>query len=199
MTISLTNLEREYLQSVVDNLDEASLPTLRRAFLIAALDGTWPSGGGGGGGAVDSVNGKTGVVVLAASDVGAATTAQGAQADTAVQPAGLTKAAVGLGLVNNTSDASKPVSTAQQTALNLKAPLASPAFTGTPTGITKAHVGLGNVANTADADKPVSTATATALAGKAGAGGGLTGVTVWNAVGDITSPVVGSIYFVKRA
>ena len=50
MTISLTNLEREYLQSVVDNLDEASLPTLRRAFLIAALDGTWPSGGGGGGG-----------------------------------------------------------------------------------------------------------------------------------------------------
>jgi hypothetical protein len=28
-----------------------------------------------------------------------------------------------------------------------KAPLASPAFTGTPTGITAAHVGLGNVAN----------------------------------------------------
>ena len=31
--------------------------------------------------------------------------------------------------------------------LGLKAPLASPAFTGTPTGITKTHVGLGNVAN----------------------------------------------------
>ena len=46
-------------------------------------------GGGGGGGAVDSVNGKTGVVVLSASDVGAATTAQGAKADTAVKPAAL--------------------------------------------------------------------------------------------------------------
>jgi hypothetical protein len=40
-------------------------------------------------GAVDSVNGHTGVVVLAASDVGAATTAQGAKADTAVQPGSL--------------------------------------------------------------------------------------------------------------
>jgi len=39
---------------------------------------------------------------------------------------------VGLGNVNNTSDASKPVSTATQTALDLKAPLASPTFTGTP-------------------------------------------------------------------
>ena len=38
-------------------------------------------------------------------------------------------------------------------ALALKAPLASPAFTGTPTGITKGHVGLGNVDNTADSAK----------------------------------------------
>jgi hypothetical protein len=37
----------------------------------------------GGGGAVDSVNGQTGEVVLTASDVGAATTAQGTKADTA--------------------------------------------------------------------------------------------------------------------
>jgi hypothetical protein len=48
-------------------------------------------GGGGGGGAVDSVNGQTGVVVL-------------------------TKANIGLANVNNTSDANKPVSTAQATA-----------------------------------------------------------------------------------
>ncbi len=44
---------------------------------------------------------------------------------------------VGLGNVDNTSDANKPVSTATQTALNLKANLASPTFTGTvtlPTG-----------------------------------------------------------------
>ncbi|WP_183877252.1 beta strand repeat-containing protein, partial [Pedobacter sp. AK017] len=47
--------------------------------------------------------------------------------------------------------------------LALKAPLASPAFTGTVTGITKTMVGLGNVDDTADADKPVSTAAQTAL------------------------------------
>jgi len=44
---------------------------------------------------------------------------------------GITATMVGLGNVSNTSDASKPVSDAQQTALNLKANLASPTFTGT--------------------------------------------------------------------
>jgi hypothetical protein len=39
---------------------------------------------------------------------------------------------VGLGNVDNTSDANKPVSTAAQTALDLKANLASPTLTGTP-------------------------------------------------------------------
>jgi len=43
---------------------------------------------------------------------------------------GLTKAMVGLGDVDNTTDLAKPVSTATQTALNAKAPLASPVFTG---------------------------------------------------------------------
>lgn len=43
------------------------------------------------------------------------------------------KSSAGLANVDNTSDASKPVSTAQQTALDLKAPLASPTFTGTVT------------------------------------------------------------------
>ncbi len=55
-----------------------------------------PPAGGGGGGAVDSVNGQTGVVVL-------------------------TKSNIGLSNVDNTSDANKPVSSATQTALNLKA------------------------------------------------------------------------------
>lgn len=40
------------------------------------------------------------------------------------------KADIGLGNVDNTSDANKPISTATQTALNLKANLASPSFTG---------------------------------------------------------------------
>jgi hypothetical protein len=47
--------------------------------------------------------------------------------------------------------------------LSLKAPIASPTFTGTVAGITKAMVGLGSVDNTTDANKPVSTATQTAL------------------------------------
>lgn len=50
-------------------------------------------------------------------------------------PHGVTKAQVGLGSVDNTSDAAKPVSTATQTALDLKAPLASPALTGTATAV----------------------------------------------------------------
>ncbi len=43
----------------------------------------------------------------------------------------LVKGDVALGSVDNTSDAAKPVSTAQQTALDLKANLAGPTFTGT--------------------------------------------------------------------
>jgi hypothetical protein len=58
---------------------------------------------------------------LTPSAIGAATAAQGAKADSAVQPAGLTKAAVGLGNVDNTSDVNKPVSTAQAAALAVKA------------------------------------------------------------------------------
>lgn len=77
---------------------------------------------------VDSVAGKTGTVTLVKGDVG-------------------------LSNVDNTSDANKPVSTATQTALDLKAPLASPTFTGTVSGITKSMVGLGNVDNTADSAK----------------------------------------------
>ena len=52
-------------------------------------------------------------------------------------------------------------------AINLKANIESPTFTGTVKGITKAMVGLSNVDNTSDIDKPVSTATQTALDVKA--------------------------------
>lgn len=55
----------------------------------------YPPAGGGGGGAVDSVNGMTGAVTV-------------------------TKSTVGLSNADNTSDVNKPVSTATQTALNLK-------------------------------------------------------------------------------
>jgi hypothetical protein len=57
-----------------------------------------------------------------------------------------------------------------RTAIDAKAPIANPTFTGTVGGITKAMVALGSVDNTTDADKPISTATQAALDAKATAG-----------------------------
>ena len=74
--------------------------------------------------------GANGTVLVADSTADAGQTARA-----------LTKSDVSLGNVDNTSDANKPVSTAQQTALNLKANIASPTFTGTVGGITAAMVG----------------------------------------------------------
>lgn len=53
-------------------------------------------------------------------------------------PTGIVKGDVGLGNVDNTTDAGKPISTATQTALDLKSPLASPTFTGVPAAPTAA-------------------------------------------------------------
>ena len=100
---------------------------------------------------------------------------------------GITSTMVGLGNVDNTTDANKPVSTATQTALDLKAPKADPTFTGTVSGVTKTHVGLGNVDNTSDASKPVSTATQTALDLKAN----LESPTFTGTVSGITATMVG--------
>lgn len=105
-------------------------------------------------------------------------------------PHGVTKTQVGLSNVDNTSDTNKPVSTPQQAALDFKAPLVSPSFSGTPTGITKAHVGLGNVDNTADASKPVSTAQQTAINNALGIGTAR-GVVAY-AESTVTSGAIGS-------
>lgn len=75
----------------------------------------------------------------------------------------LNKSKVGLGNIDNTSDVNKPISSATQSALNLKANIASPTFTGTVSGIDKSMVGLSSVDNTSDSNKPISTATQTAL------------------------------------
>jgi hypothetical protein len=87
--------------------------------------------------AVLSVAGRTGAVVLTSADVG-------------------------LSNVSNTSDAAKPVSTATQTALDLKANLASPALSGTPTAPTAAALTsttqLATTAFVTAADTALSTA-----------------------------------------
>ena len=100
------------------------------------------------------------------------------------------KSQIGLGAVDNTSDASKPISSATQAALNTKAD-ASSVYTksesdsnyepksaniqahiidhSNPHSVTKAQVGLSNVDNTSDSSKPVSIATQSALDLKANA------------------------------
>lgn len=115
--------------------------------------------------AVLSVNGQTGIVVLAKADIG-------------------------LGNVSNLAPADLPVSTATQTALDAKqasdsdlttiaglSPSAddllqrvagawaarTPAQVKTSLALAKGDVGLGSVDNTSDADKPVSTAQQTAI------------------------------------
>jgi hypothetical protein len=99
-------------------------------------------------GNVQSVNGKTGVVVIDKTDVS-------------------------LGNVDNTSDINKPISTLVQNALNLKegtitAGTTAQYYRGDKTFQTldKTAVGLSNVDNTTDLLKPISTATQTALNGK---------------------------------
>ncbi len=63
------------------------------------------------------------------------------------------KAMVDMGSVDDAADSSKPSSTATQTALDPKTPLANRGFAGVVSGTTKAMVGLGSVDNTADLSK----------------------------------------------
>jgi hypothetical protein len=72
--------------------------------------------------------------------------------------AGITKSMVGLANVNNTSDANKPVSSATQTALNLKANIASPTLTGVPLAPTAAAgTNTTQIATTAFVQTAIST------------------------------------------
>jgi hypothetical protein len=84
-------------------------------------------------------------------------------------PHATTKIQVGLSNVDNTSDANKPVSTAQGIAIAVvQADIdAHQADLANPHAVTKAQVGLSSVDNTSDATKPVSSAQAAAIATKA--------------------------------
>lgn len=80
----------------------------------------------------------------------------------------INKEQIGLGNVDNTSDVNKPVSTAQQQAINnAKQEVGNYTINGqkisTNPTLDKTNIGLGNVDNTSDLDKPISTATQTAL------------------------------------
>ncbi len=143
---------------------------------------------GGSGGTVQEIPcTAAGRAIIAGANAAAQRTSLGlgtaaTAASTDFAPSTISKGDLGLGNVDNTSDANKPVSTATQTALDAKQDastavtisgaqtltdktLTSPII-NSPTGIMKGDVGLGSVDNTADVDKPVSTATSTALADK---------------------------------
>ena len=129
-------------------------------------------------------------VNLSASNVGAEPANANIQShiSSTSNPHSVTKTQVGLGNVDNTSDASKPVSTATQTALNLKANLAGPTFTGTVSGITASMVGLGNVTNESKATMFTSpTFTGTPVAPTATSGTNTTQVATTAFVGTAVS------------
>ncbi|HNA40289.1 MAG TPA: hypothetical protein PLR84_12335, partial [Chitinophagales bacterium] len=92
--------------------------------------------GGGGSGAVDSVNGKTGVIVLDADDIAESSTNHWLTSllKSAYDNVVTWISANGIYLVNHLSNFSNPHN------------------------VTKAQVGLSNVDNTSDVNKPVSTA-----------------------------------------
>ena len=162
------------MQRVLDELSrEVIAPILNENLDILA--------GTGGAGEIGTDDGQTVQDHLDATASGADLTAHLKDMN---NPHQVTKAQVGLGNVDNTSDANKPVSTAQAAALALKANTSDMnaalgnkadkttlnAHTGNtqnPHQVTKAQVGLGNVDNTIDANTPVSTAQAPALAQKA--------------------------------
>lgn len=116
---------------------------------------------------------------------------------------------LGLGNVDNTSDANKPISAAEQTALNLKANLASPTFTGTvtlPASTTFITPVIGAATGTSLAATGAITSSGTAGVGYAtGAGANVnqatnrtTGVTINKTCGTITLiSAAGSTTFVS--
>ncbi|MFK3971125.1 hypothetical protein ACI2KS_10400 [Pseudomonas sp. NPDC087358] len=131
---------------------------------------------------VTSSTGTSAVIPTATASIGGTISASdktkldgvaaGAQVNTVTSVAGrtgvvvLAKADVGLGSVDNTADTAKPVSTAQQAALDLKAPLASPALTGTPTTPTAtAGTNTTQVASTAFVTAAAATKEPTVTAG----------------------------------
>jgi hypothetical protein len=82
----------------------------------------------------------SGATVISDLDINITTNTSGLVTDAngSIATRDLTKSDLGLGNVDNTADSAKPVSTAGQTALDLKANLASPSLTGNPTAPTQA-------------------------------------------------------------
>lgn len=121
---------------------------------------------------------------LSASELSSSVTALNSHIESKSNPHGVTKAQLGLGSVDNTSDKNKPVSDAVKAELDKKANHAAVQTAinvlgetmnahndskNNPHSVTKAQIGLSNADNTADKDKPVSDAVKSELDKKADA------------------------------
>ncbi len=145
------------LDATIDSKENTS--TSHQALLDVVLNSRGPTGATGAKGntgapgtnGMNGVNGSNGadgltVSVNGVTQVGGAIT--------------LTHADLGLGNIDNTSDAGKPVSAKTLAALDLKAALASPTFTGTPSAPTAlAGTGTNQLATTAFTTDAVAEAT----------------------------------------
>ena len=134
--------------------------------------------------AADEAKQYAGKAALSASELSSSVTALNSHIESKSNPHGVTKAQLGLGSVDNTSDKNKPVSDAVKAELDKKANHAAVQTAinvlgetmnahndskNNPHSVTKAQIGLSNVDNTADKDKPVSDAVKTELSKKADA------------------------------
>jgi hypothetical protein len=129
-----------YISTEDNNTDKPSKKS-RKWMLSAGRGGTMAIGGapvGGVGvgvedgdkGEIEVSSGGTTWSVKAAAIDDAKVAADAGIAWTKIDKTGAAKTDVGLGNVDNTADASKPISAAQQAALDAKAAAASPTFTG---------------------------------------------------------------------
>src|SRR3989339_1579026 len=190
------------IQLAGDLTGTADAPTIATSAVTSAkiADGTIV--------AADLANGAVSLAkqadIATASLIGRSTAGTGVPE---VLSAAAVKTLLSLENVSNTSDANKPVSTATQTALDLKAPLASPTFTGTPSlptgtvGITQS-AGTNNttLATTAYADNAASVAVTgkqDVLTNSAGLAGALddetgTGLAVFATSPTLVTPNLGT-------
>ena len=126
-----------FAQTILDDADAGAVRTTIGVDAAGTVNYTLPTNLAGDDIDIDTTA-LTGATVISDLDINITTNTSGLVTDAngTVSTRDLTKSDIGLGNVDNTTDAGKPVSTAQQSALDLKANIASPTFTGTPISTT---------------------------------------------------------------